>query len=433
MNTYANVLKSRIVDIIQQMAACPQTFSLAGTYAFSRKRNWDFATIIRFILTFGSNSLGHEIGEFFEYKKGFPTVSSFVQQRKKLSYSALEHLFHQFTEQSIEKPKLFKNYRLMAIDGSTLSFPFNPDEDNSLRSDHLSVLHLNSLYDICNKIFVNVTIDKGEKKDECGAACDLVDHADETYPMIFVADRGYESYNLMAHIEENLFDYVIRVRDSSNSCMVSGLKLPKDSEYDITRQVVLTRHSTGPYMINPKKYRYLPQKARFDYIADSKSPDYELTIRFVRFRLSDGSYEVLATSLPEELFSLEDLKEIYKKRWGIETGFRELKYILGLSSFHSKQENSVLQEVFARLIMYNFSMFITMKIQPKEKDRRYQLQVNFTQATKICLNFFRYRGKEPPYDIEATIERFLLPIRPNRKYQHRAVSTTVVPFNYRLA
>jgi len=70
VNTYANLLKSRIVDIIQQMAACPQTFSLAGTYAFSRKRNWDFATIIRFILTFGSNSLGHEIGEFLNTKKG---------------------------------------------------------------------------------------------------------------------------------------------------------------------------------------------------------------------------------------------------------------------------------------------------------------------------------------------------------------------------
>lgn len=172
---------------------------------------------------------------------------------------------------------------------------------------------------------------------------------------------------------------------------------------------------------------------RSDYISNSKSPDYELTIRFVRFKLTDDTYEVLATSLPEEIFSVGDLKEIYRQRWGIETGFRELKYIMGLSAFHSKKENSILQEVFARLTMYNFSMFIIMEIRPKEKDRRYQQQVNFTQAINICLNYFRYRGKEPPYDIEATIQRFLLPIRPNRKYQHRAVSTTVVSFNYRLS
>ena len=72
-------------------------------------------------------------------------------------------------------------------------------------------------------------------------------------------------------------------------------------------------------------------------------------------------------------------------------------------------------------------------VKPKEKDLKYRLQVNFTQATKICLNFFRYKGKEPPYDIEATIQRFLLPIRPNRKGQRVSVSTCVVSFNYRLA
>lgn len=415
------------------MAENPEVFSLAGNSAFSRKRTWNFSTLIRFILSFGSNSLGYEIGDFFEYKKGFPTVSSFVQQRKKLAFSAMEYLFHQFTEQSLEKPRLFKGYRLMAIDGSGISSAYNPKEGNTLRNDHVSALHLNSLYDICNKLFINVVINKESKSDECGAACKLVDQTDDRYPAIFIADRGYESYNLMAHIEERMFDYVIRLKDADNSCMVAGLKLPQSEEYDITKSVLITRKCAGPALVNRPKYKYFSKKMRFDYVSNSKSPDYELTIRFVRFKLTDNSYEVLATSLPEEIFSVKDLKEIYQQRWGIETGFRELKYIMGLSAFHSKQENSILQEIFARLTMYNFSMFIIMKIRPKEKDRRYQLQVNFTQAINICLNYFRYRGKEPPYEIEATIQRFLLPIRPNRKCQHRVVSTTVVPFNYRLS
>lgn len=415
------------------MAEIPEIFSLTGNTAFSRRRTWDFSTVIKFILSFGSNSLGYEIGEFFEYKEGFPTVSSFVQQRKKLNFSAMEYLFHQFTDQTLEKPQLYKGYRLLAIDGSGISSAYNPKENNTLRNDHVSALHLNSLYDICNKLFINVIVSKESKSDECGAACKLVDQTDDTYPAIFIADRGYESYNLMAHIEEKLFDYVIRVKDADTSCMVSGLKLPQSAEYDITKHIFITRKQAGPALINSEKYKYFSKKMRFDYVSDCKSPDYELTIRFVKFKLSDDTYEVLATSLPEEIFSVDDLKEIYRRRWGIETGFRELKYIMGLSAFHSKQENSILQEVFARLIMYNFSMFITMKIQPKEKDRRYQLQVNFTQATKICLNFFRYRGKEPPYDIETTIQRFLLPIRPNRKHQHKTVSTTVVSFNYRLS
>lgn len=248
-----------------------------------------------------------------------------------------------------------------------------------------------------------------------------------------MADRGYESYNLFAHIEERLFDYVIRVKDVQSNGILSGLDLPEAETFDITKQIVITRHSTGPAAVNPKKYKYFSKQNRFDCIENSKNPDYEMSIRFVRFKISEDTYESIATSLPEELFSAEDLKEIYSQRWGMETGFREVKYILGLRAVHSKQENSILQEIYARLIMYNFSMCITTKTPPKEKNLKYQLQVNFTQATKICLHFFKYRGLEPPYDIETTIQRFLLPIRPNRQRQHIAVSTCVISFNYRLA
>jgi len=135
---------------------------------------------------------------------------------------------------------------------------------------------------------------------------------------------------------------------------------------------------------------------------------------------------------PETAFTADELKEIYNQRWEIETGFREVKHILGLSAFHSKQENYILQEVFARLLMYNYSMSITRSVQPKEKACSYQLQVNFTQATKICLHFFRYRGQEPPYNAEATILRFVLPIRPDRKRKSTTSGTSVVSFNYRL-
>lgn len=422
-----------MLEIVKEMANAPEKFTSSDSVCFCRNRKFDFSTLMQFILSFGSNSLGHEIGEFFEYKEGFPTVSAFVQQRKKIDYTALEYLFHEFNKQTDLEPSLFKGYRLLAVDGSDLTLPYNPKEENVIGDNHVSTLHLNALFDVCSKKFVDAIVQKGLKENECGAACDLVDRITEKYPVIVMADRGYENYNLFAHVEERLFDYVIRVKDIKSTGMLSGLELPQLDEFDITKQIVITRHSTGPAAINPRKYKYLSKGSRFDYIENSKSPDCELTIRFVRFKLSNGSYEVLATSLPESLVTVEDLKEIYRQRWGIETGFREIKYILGLTAFHSKLENSVLQEIYARLVMYNFSMCITMKIRLKEKDRRYQLQVNFTQATKICLNFFKYRGKEPPYDIETTIQRFVLPVRPNRQRQHTTVGTCVVSFNYRLA
>lgn len=49
----------------------------------------------------------------------------------------------------------------------------------------------------------------------------------------------------------------------------------------------------------------------------------------------------------------------YSMRWGIETSFRELKYAVGLTSFHAKKREYILQEIWARLILYNFCEVIT--------------------------------------------------------------------------
>ena len=70
----------------------------------------------------------------------------------------------------------------------------------------------------------------------------------------------------------------------------------------------------------------------------------------------------IVTNLWDNEFSADDIKKIYKMRWGIETSFRELKYHVGLIAFHSKKKDCVIQEIFASLIMYNFSMLITENI-----------------------------------------------------------------------
>lgn len=181
------------------------------------------------------------------------------------------------------------------------------------------------------------------------------------------------------------------------------------------------------------KYKYISKKKRFDYEGSSNDKGYEMIMRLVRFRLENGTYECLATSLSEESFSIEDLKEIYRKRWGIETAFRELKYITGISAFHSKQENSILQEIYARLIIYNFSMLIVGKICIKEKDLKYKLQINYTQAIRICQHFFKSLDFEVAYDVKTTIQRFLLPVRPKRQYNRTTPKPNTKNFNYRLA
>ena len=46
-----------------------------------------------------------------------------------------------------------------------------------------------------------------------------------------------------------------------------------------------------------------------------------------------GSYNIFAH------IHEKGIKELYHMRWGIETSFRELKYAIGLTSFHSKKRD----------------------------------------------------------------------------------------------
>ncbi len=76
--------------------------------------------------------------------------------------------------------------------------------------------------------------------------------------------------------------------------------------------------------------------------------NYDLNIRFVRFRISEDAYETIITNLPANEFPVSEIKHLYNLRWGIETSFRELKYTIGLKQPVSKKAEYISQEIFAR-------------------------------------------------------------------------------------
>ena len=51
-------LKNCLLKIIDEMALSSDIFNLSGKPAFCRKSKFNFSTLIQFILSFGSNSLG---------------------------------------------------------------------------------------------------------------------------------------------------------------------------------------------------------------------------------------------------------------------------------------------------------------------------------------------------------------------------------------
>ena len=73
----------------------------------------------------------------------------------------------------------------------------------------------------------------------------------------------------------------------------------------------------------------------------------------MRFK-TDSGYACVATNPPAEDLPPDMLRQLYRLRWGEESSFRELKYTIGLVNFHSRIKELILQEIYARLILYNF-------------------------------------------------------------------------------
>ena len=158
-----------------------------------------------------------------------------------------------------------------------------------------------------------------------------------------------------------------------------------------------------------------------------------MSFRVVRFKITDDSYQTIITNLDDSEFSPEELKELYRMRWGIETSFRELKYAVGLTCFHSKKREHIVQEIFARIIMYNFAEMITSHAVISKADTKYLYQVNFTVAIHICRQFLRLWSNVSPPNVEALIRKNILPVRPGRNDKRRIRYKTAVSFLYRVA
>ena len=61
---------------------------------------------------------------------------------------------------------------------------------------------------------------------------------------------------------------------------------------------------------------------------------------------------------------------------GIETSFRELKYAVGLTNFYSKKREYITQEIWTRLILYNFCQIITVHVVINKSTQKHVYQVN---------------------------------------------------------
>ncbi len=78
---------------------------------------------------------------------------------------------------------------------------------------------------------------------------------------IFIADRGFSSYNVFAHAIENKVDFLIRAKDLNVQRFLGVETLP--DKLDTTIELILTRTQSKKKHKHPEKesqYRYICKK-----------------------------------------------------------------------------------------------------------------------------------------------------------------------------
>ena len=426
-------IKSLFSSAVHSVSSIISEYTVNPGSDLTRNRKLPAERLITFLVSQGASSSKNELLDFFDMDPQAPTASALNQQRAKLKPEALEMVFRHFNSLTDSLDGAPSDYRFIAVDGSTFTFfsrpSFAPPEyyvSGGHSAKGFYSMHLNALSDLQKHTYTDALIQPVHFKDEYKAFCSMVDRyeAASGQKTVFTGDRGYCSYNNMAHVLEKGQYFLFRTKDIHSKGLVRGLDFPGEGCFDITVDVTLVRsHSKKLPEITGYK-RFVDKATSFDFIEYGSTGTYKLSFRIVRFELSDNSYECIVTNLPADEFPPERIKEAYFSRWDIETSFRKLKYTISLSNFHVYKPEYIKQEIWAKLTAYNITENLvshTVVSQKKtEHEYKHEYKVNFSVAAHICRVFLR--PKKDPMDVMSLLEKELIPIRNERQYPRLATA-----------
>ena len=162
MKNTVTILRERLFSIIRRLVEEPERYARKPGRDFTRKRLLTPDVLIHLVLTMDEKSVWKGLLGHFRRRINTPSASAFVQQRQKLLPSALEDLFHRFSDH-LRPRKKFQGYRLLAADGSSLKSGAYPADKDAYRSGRerqhgWNLFHINALFDLENGIYTDVIV-----------------------------------------------------------------------------------------------------------------------------------------------------------------------------------------------------------------------------------------------------------------------------------
>ena len=350
------------------------------TGVFTRDRKLNFKNTLLFIARGVTSSLQRELDGFFkevadsDFNVREVTKSAFSQARKKLKHNAFIELNDVVTNTFYNDApyKVWKNMRLLAVDGTRLMLPNHPStkeefgqhsfgpKANSKRTMALA----SCLYDPLNLLSLDAQIASFASSER-----DLLyKHLDKTKQGdLILLDRGYPSLALIFLLRAKKLNFCMRMKANSWTCV------KKFTESDKTNEIVEFS---------------LPIKDREKLINHPEIINQKLKCRLTKVKLISGETEILCTSLMDQgEYTDDDLSELYHCRWSEEEGFKLLKARIEVENFSGKTATAVKQDFFAKIFLMSFSASLAFPIEQKvrkeyqkDNNKKYDQKINRTGA-----------------------------------------------------
>ena len=126
---------------------------------------------------------------------------------------------------------------------------------------------------------------------------------------------------------------------------------------------------------------------------------------------SQGKPIVFATTLlDEDKYSTGAIRDLYKRRWAIETAYGRIKGLLGLEKIRAKSYNGVMQEAFANLFVLSLGAIVDIEASQRLKLDRSKTVLNFKSIIEVIRRNMALIASTKPLtqkEIEAATEKII--------------------------
>ena len=416
---------AELIEFLKKIIISPEflAHSRQSEKDFTRQRKLPFHILIVFLLNFVRGSYQDELDKFFKtiYRLDVPrrlvSKAALTKARMKMKLNAFiklnQHLISYF--EILFKPLTWHGFRLVGIDGSTTRLPLIKDIAEhfgtwKVRQGAPSAMARVSLFfDVLNK----VTIDAIIKPKYIGERELAADHLLNLMPNdLVLLDRGYPAWWLFSLILSMDANFCARI-----SC-TKWKAVRKFFYSDLAEKIIdLPIHAASVAQCREMGLDMEPLK-----------------LRLIRIQHGDKTMVLVTSLIDTQRYPIKIFYDLYHYRWPVEEDYKVIKCRLELENFSGKSVLSVYQDFHAKIFAKNLVSVLAFPIKDSLEEnchnRKYEYQINFTQALSkskgpLALLFYETGKKilNLVANLQDIFQRTIEPIRPGRKYprNHKAM------------